>query len=333
MSFAQKLYRFPQKYMLISVPMTLILGFIIGNFVDTSFLQPTLLVGTIIMIYATMVGFNFKQLASTEGSKVLVFSVIINFLIIPIIAYGLGLLFLQEHPLMFAGLALSALLPTSGMTISWTMLQKGNINAAVKLTIFGLLIGSVVTPWYLLAMVGEFIEIDIWQTMQTILLVVFLPMLLGHLTFKLILRKHSLAHFKKNIKPKFGPLSIWAMLYVVFISMSMRATMIVQNLELIAIAIVVLLLFYLINFFISTVTAVKFFNRADGIALVNGTVLRNLSLAIGIAATAFGGEAALIVTLAFIVQQQFIAYYAQIAKRSWFKETDTPAPQNKALNV
>lgn len=322
MSLAQKIYRFPAKYMLVSVPLILVLGFIVGNVVDTSFLQPTLLVGTIIMIYATMVGFNFKQLASTQGTRVLIYSVVINFVIIPLVAYGLGVLFLSKHPLMFAGLALSALLPTSGMTISWTMLQKGNVGVAVKLTIFGLLIGSIVTPWYLLMMVGQYIEINVWQTMQTILIVVFLPMLLGHLTFKAILRKHSLEHFKKNIKPKFGPLSIWAMLYVVFVSMSMRASMIVQNLELIAIAIAVLLLFYAINFTLSTVVATKFFNRADGIALVNGTVLRNLSLAIGIAATSFGAEAALIVTLAFIVQQQFIANYAQIAKKRWFKESE-----------
>src|SRR5699024_12706622 len=53
----------------------------------------------------------------------------------------------------FAGLALSALLPTSGMTISWTVLQKGNVGAAVKLTVFGLILGSLLTPWYLLAMV------------------------------------------------------------------------------------------------------------------------------------------------------------------------------------
>lgn len=315
-----KIYRFPQKYMMISVPLILVLGFVIGNFVDTSVLQPTILIGTIIMIYATMIGFNFKQLASPKGTKVLLYAVAINFVIIPVVAYSLGTIFLKEYPLMFAGLALSALLPTSGMTISWTMLQKGNVAVAVKLTIFGLLIGSILTPWYLLLMVGQYVDINIWQTMQTILLVVFLPMLLGHFTFKLILRKHTPHYFKEQIKPKLGPLSIWAMLYVVFVSMSMRATMIVDNLALIAIALLVLLLFYALNFAISTGIAITRFNRADGIALVNGTVLRNLSLAIGIAATAFGAEAALIVTLAFIVQQQFIANYAQISKRYWFKE-------------
>ena len=314
-----KFYRWPQKYVTYSVPLVLLIGFLIGSFVDTSILQPTLLIATIIMIYATMIGFNFNELTSLEGTKVLMFSVLINFLIVPLVAYLLGITLLKDHPLMFAGLALSALLPTSGMTISWTVLQRGNVGVAVKLTIFGLIIGSVLTPWYLLLMVGQFVEINIMMTMRTILLVVFVPMILGQITYKLILRKTTVKNFNKNIKPNFGPLSIWAMLYVVFVSISTKATMITSNLTLIWIALAVLILFYLINFVISTLFAVNFFNREDGIALVNGTVLRNLSIAIGIAATSFGAEAALIVTLAFVVQQQGIVNYAKVAMPRWFQ--------------
>ena len=314
-----KVYRWPQKYITISVPITLILGFIIGILVDTSPMQSTLLIATIIMIYATMVGFNLKELTSFQGSKVLLFSILINFFIIPGVAYVLGITLLKDQPLMFAGLALSALLPTSGMTISWTVLQKGNVGAAVKLTVFGLILGSLLTPWYLLAMVGQYVEINIWATMRTILLVVFVPMILGKMTHILILRKTTQENFKKNIKPKFGPLSIWAMLYVIFTSISSKADMIVSNLQLIVIALIVLILFYLINFGISTLFAVKLFNREDGIALVNGTVLRNLSIAIGLAATSFGAEAALIVTLAFVVQQQGIVNYAKLSMSRWFQ--------------
>ncbi len=315
----KKIYVFPQKYLLFSVPLTLILGFSAGTFFDTSFLQPTILVGTIIMIYATMVGFKFKELTSLKGTKALGYSVLINFAVIPAVAFLLGKLLLSEHPLMFAGLALSALLPTSGMTISWTALQKGNVPAAVKLTVFGLTLGSLLTPWYLLLMVGKYVDVNIWETFKTIALVVFLPMLLGHITFKLLMRKYTQEQFKKNIKPNFAPLSIWGMLYVVFVSISMRADMILSNLQLIVIALIVLILFYMINYLISTFTAKLFLSREDGIALVNGTVLRNLSIAIGLAATSFGAEAALIVTLAFIVQQQSIAYYAKLGSKYWFK--------------
>src|SRR5699024_10048981 len=113
----------------------------------------------------------------------------------------------------------------------------------------------------------------------------------------------------------FGPLSIWAMLYVIFVSISMKAQMILENLQLILTALIVLIIFYGLNYVISTVTAKKFLNREDGIALVNGTVLRNLSIAIGLAATSFGAEAALIVTLAFrsevrrVGKERYRTYY------------------------
>lgn len=315
----KKIYVFPQKYLLLSVPLILVLGFFVGTLIDTSFLQPTILVGTIIMIYATMVGFKLKELTSFKGSTTLGYSLVINFIIIPLVAFGLGKWFLAEHPIMFAGLALSALLPTSGMTISWTGIQKGNVPAAVKLTVFGLIIGSILTPWYLLIMVGKYVEVNIFETFKTIALVVFLPMLLGQVTFKLILKKYTQEQFKKSIKPNFAPLSIWGMLYVVFVSISMKAEMIISNLQLIALAVTILVVFYSINYLISTFTARQFLNREDGIALVNGTVLRNLSIAVGLAATSFGAEAALIVTIAFIVQQQSIAYYAKISSKYWFR--------------
>ncbi|MDA3129212.1 arsenic resistance protein [Aliibacillus thermotolerans] len=315
----KKLYVFPQKHLLISVPLTLILGFIVGSLVDTSVLRPTILFATIIMIYATMVGFKFKELTSFQGSKGLGLSLLLNFIVIPLVAYGIGVLFLRDYPLMFAGLALSALLPTSGMTISWTAIQKGNVALAVKLTVFGLIIGSLLTPWYLLLMVGEYVEVNILRTFQTILMVVFVPMILGHITFKILMKKYSQEQFQKKIKPSFGPLSIWAMLYVVFVSVSTQASTILANVQFIIVALIVLILFYLLNFVISTMTAKAFLPRKDGIALVNGTVLRNLSIAIGIAATSFGAEAALLVTIAFIVQQQSIAYYSKLSLKYWFK--------------
>ncbi|WP_093047243.1 arsenic resistance protein [Salipaludibacillus aurantiacus] len=316
-----KLYHFPQKHLLIVVPLTLIFSFIAGLYVDTSFLRPTILIATILMIFATMVGLRIQELTKLKNeSKMIGVSFLINFIMIPLIAFFIGTIFFSNEPLMFAGLALVALLPTSGMTISWTGIQKGNVPGAVKLTVFGLIAGSLLTPWYLLAMVGQYVNINVMMTVHTILMVIFIPLVLGQITTKLLLKKYSKEHFQKKIKPNMAPLSIWGLLYVVFVSTSARAEMIVANLQLILTALIALILFYLLNYMIVTVIALKFFKRNDGIALVNGTVLRNLSIAVGLAATAFGGEAALLVTIAFMLQYQSITYYARIAGKRWFKE-------------
>jgi ACR3 family arsenite transporter len=75
-----------------------------------------------------------------------------------------------------------------------------------------------------------------------------------------------------------------------------------------------LLIFYMINFLISTIVAKFFFDRANGIALVYGTVMRNLSIALAIALSVFkenGSEIALIIALAYIIQVQSAAWYVK----------------------
>lgn len=316
-----KIYRAPAKYLMYSVPLVLIIGFFVGLKWDTSFLKGTLMYGTITMIYATMIGINFKSLLSTKGMKVVTSAMLVNFIAIPLITIAIGFLFLKDYPGLYAGLALLALLPTSGMTIAWTRLQNANGEAAVKMTVIGLLLGAVLTPVYLYFMLdGADVEFEFFGIMKTILIVVLVPLILGHLTYKLILTKYTPQEFNQNIKKKFNPLSIWAMLYVVFVSISNGAEQIKNNLGLIVIAALVLLLFYAILFAMSTGIALRFFNRNDGIAFVNGTALRNLSIAMGLAATSFGAEAALLVTLSFIIQQQLIAMYVSISQNRWFNE-------------
>lgn len=83
-------------------------------------------------------------------------------------------------------------------------------------------------------------------------------------------------------------------------------------------AVVVLIIFYLGNFLLSTLVGRWQFNRNDALALVYGTVMRNLSISLGIAVSAFGPEAALVITLAFIIQVQGAAWYAKLAEAMRF---------------
>ncbi|AOM82710.1 arsenic resistance protein [Salisediminibacterium beveridgei] len=327
-----KIYHFPQKHLLLVLPSVLILSFITGLYVNTQALGPTILIATIIMIFATMVGLKIQELTKIrQESKLIGVSFLINFVWIPLVALVIGMTLLSNDPLMFAGLALVALLPTSGMTIAWTGIQKGNMPAAVKLTVFGLVVGSVLTPWYLLIMVGQYVPINIMMTFRTIFMVVFIPLVLGQIVTRILLKKYTQQEFNKKIKPNLAPLSIWGLLYVVFVSTSARAEMLVGSLDLILYAAFAILLFYAINYTFATFIATKMFNRNDGIALVNGTVLRNLSIAIGIAATAFSAEAAILVTIAFMFQYSSISFYAKYSAKRWFSQSEREEDQASSV--
>jgi predicted Na+-dependent transporter len=75
-----------------------------------------------------------------------------------------------------------------------------------------------------------------------------------------------------------------------------------------------LLLLYLVNYLVSTLIGKLLFPRGDAIALVYGTVMRNLSIALAVAINAFGpagSDAALVIALAYIIQVQSAAWYVR----------------------
>jgi len=314
----KKLFFWPGKNLVSVIPIVLVFGFIAGYFVDTSGLQQYILFITVLMIYPTMIGFNMREAFNLAYWQVLSLSIILNFLLIPLLAYGLGKVFLNNEPYLFAGLVLASLLPTSGMTISWTMIFKGNVAAAVKITAISLILGSLLAPLYLKILVGQIVPINIIKTIFTIAWVVFVPMILGQITFVILMKKYTKEYFQKQIKPIFPSSSVWAMLFIIFISISAKSKVIADNPGFLIQGAVVLAIFYSVNFLMSTVIGRILLPRGDAVALVYGTVMRNLSLALGLAVTTFGPKAAIIVTLAFILQVQGAAWYGKTAgKQNW----------------
>ena len=79
-----------------------------------------------------------------------------------------------------------------------------------------------------------------------------------------------------------------------------------------------LLIIYSFNFSLSTIIGKIFFNRGDAIALVYGTVMRNLSIALAVAMNAFGkdgADSALVIAASYIVQVQSAAWYVRFTNR------------------
>ncbi|MBO8171230.1 MAG: arsenic resistance protein [Bacillaceae bacterium] len=311
----KRLFMMPGKNMLMTIPVTLLLGFIAGSLVDTGFLKNWILIGTFFMIFPTMIGFKLKTALDLSHGRVVLWSILINFILIPLVAWGIGLPLSGGNPQIYAGLAIAALLPTSGMTISWTMISKGNVTAAVKIVAISLILGAVLAPFYLKWMVGQYLPIDLTVITRTILIIVFLPMVLGQFTTKWLLRKYGQEGFTTRIKPLLPAVSVWAMISVIFSSISMKARVLLQEPDQLINILFMVVLFYILNFGLATLLARWLFNREDGLALVFGTALRNLSIALGIAVTTFGAEAALAITVAFVLQVQAAAWYGKLADR------------------
>jgi len=99
-----------QRNLVWLIPIMMLAGFLTGITIDSSMLKQLIIPLT----------FQFV-------------TQLLNFTVIPLIAFGLGKVAFPDSPYITLGLLLASLLPTSGMTISWTGMARGNVPAAIKL--------------------------------------------------------------------------------------------------------------------------------------------------------------------------------------------------------
>ena len=309
------------RQLILAVPAAMLLGFGCGLLAGKPMLAglKNLIVPlTFLMVYPMMVALNINHLKEGINLKLQLVTQLLNFAVIPFLAYGLGLYFFPDRPYMALGLLLAALLPTSGMTISWTGFARGNLGAAINMTVIGLTAGSLATPFYVEWLMGRSVNVDLALVIRQILVIVFLPMALGYVTRLLFLRIYGPAEFKRTWAPRFPSLSTLGVLGIVAVAMALKARTIAAQPAIVGYIFLPLGLIYLLNFSLSTLVGMTFFNRGDGIALVYGTVMRNLSIALAIAITTFGeqgADTALVIAASYIIQVQAAAWYVRLTDR------------------
>jgi len=307
-----------QKNLITAIPLVMILGFITGLITDVSALKGLIMPLTFLMVYPMMVNMQLRKVLEGGDFKVQGAAQIINFAVTPFIAYFIGMIFFPENHYLRLGVLLTGLLPTSGMTISWTGMAKGNMSAAVKMTVLGLLLGSVFTPLYIKGLMGAQVSINLLAIFQQILVIVVVPLVLGSLTQVFIIKKYGRQRYQQEIKQLFPPISTIGVLGIVFVAMALKAKGIASNPMMLLSIVFPLVLLYALNFIISIITGKLFFHRENAIALLYGTVMRNLSIALAIAMTSFGKEGsdiALVIALGYIIQVQSAAWVVKLTDR------------------
>lgn len=307
---------FPTRHLVHVIPSTVLLGLICGQFVNTSALSVLILPIVVLMVYPSMIGFSLRELVHFQEKKVVLLSLFINFLLVPFAAYSLGLYFLVGSPGLFAGIVITSLLPTSHMTVAYTMIAKGNVKAAIKVTMTSLILGSLLVPWYLYFLLDKYVPVDGVMTLKLVGVIVFLPLMMGILTFRYIMTRYTVDEFNDNIKPLFPGICAWGAVAIIFISISMKARAIFDNPDTLVAALFIQAAFYFVNYAVAVISSrLSRLSEEDGYALVYGTVLRNLAISMGLASALFGNQAAFMVSLAFLFQPITAVWFAKLNER------------------
>lgn len=303
------------KNLALAIPVAMLLGLLYGLIAPSAWLRALIVPLTLLMVYPMMVGLQPRQLLEGGDLRAQWMAQAINFGVIPFVAFTIGRVWFADQPYFALGLLLASLLPTSGMTIAWTGFAQGNVPAAIKMTVVGLILGSLATPFYLQWLIGAVVPVDLFAVFLQIALVVLLPMLLGQLTREWLVRRHGREAFHKEWAPRFPPLSTLGVLGIVFVALALKGGDLVARPALLIDVLVPLVALYAFNYALGILVGRLTLPRGDAIALVYATVMRNLSIALALAMNAFGAggvDAALLIAVAYVVQVQSAAWSVQL---------------------
>ena len=311
-----------QQNLVWAIPIAMGFGLLYGYLFDASNLRSLIIPITFVMIYPMMVTLNVRSIFKGHDVKLQVVTQIINFIIVPLLVFFLGKLFFaggsENYALWAVGLFLIGVLPASGMTISWTGFAKGNKEAATKMLVFGLVLGSLAAPVFTKVFMGATIEVDMLHMFQQIAIFVFVPLFAGIFTQTVLRNKYGNADWEQRLKPKFPPFSALGVVMIAFVAISLKAKGIIAHPEDLLKILVPLIVFYLLSYGLLTLVGKMLFSREDAIAMVFGVVMRDLSIALAIAMTAFGKEGstiALLIAMAYIIQIQSAAWYIKLVPK------------------
>jgi len=306
---------FFKKNLMKLVPLTIIAALMIGYFGNTTFLKGGVTYILFLMIYPMMINLNTLDVFKTfQNPKKIIIATGINFIISPLLAIIFAKLFFSNYPSLQLGMMIIGLLPTSGMTASWTGLSGGNLKLSLAVMSTNLLLSMVMLPLYLSIFNSTGLVIETSVILMSLLKVVILPLILGDLTRRVILKVKGQAGFKK-MKPYFGEISSFFVLVIIFTAVSLKSKMILTSGSLVVYAMVPMILYYIILMTISH-TIGKNFERADQISLVFSTTMRNLTIALGIVMGLEGGSMAVfLMALAYMIQLPLATYYHHLSTK------------------
>jgi len=276
-----------------------------------------------LVIFPAMINTKFEEVFShLKEPRPIFCSFILNFLLCPLIAFLLGKLFLSDQTQLFTALMLLSLMPTSAMSAAWTSFSGARMATALYLIPANLLFAAFVgLPFILPLFIGDIMAVSKLGIIKTIFLVFIIPLILGDLTRRVIVRLKSPEFFDRRVKPNLGSAGAVGILILVFLIMSLeRNTILLKNLDRMAIMVPPVILFYGFLYLISTAWAWVLMRSGalpgeKAVVIVYTSVARHVNISLALILSSFPVEQSspmiLLVMVAYVIQVPSLAFFAQ----------------------
>ena len=273
-----------QPFILIAA---VLLGILVGNlFVEFSKYSDSLLyIVVIVLVYSVMLGVPHEKIwRSYKNIRFFGLAWFANFVVIPLIAWALALIFLRDHPDIFVGFILYLVTPCTDWFLVFTRMAKGDVPLGLALLPTNLILQILLIPVYLVLFAGKIIPLQVSSLVETFLVFILLPFILAVLTRRILTKIKTQRGADKLIENILSPFQLITLIVVLIVIFAGQTKIILNNIRPLSLVFIPIIIFFILSFIIAQLISIKFCLPYNECALLTcTTTARNSPTSLAIA--------------------------------------------------